>query len=57
MLNAADEQAVNLFLQGKFNFDQIPVKIKAAMDKHQNKENPSLGDILEADEIARSNLL
>lgn len=53
VLNAANEEAVNSFLKGKFNFDQIPVKIKAAMERHQNKENPSLEEILEADQSAR----
>lgn len=54
VLNAANEEAVNLFLKGKINFNQIPVKIKAVIDKHCNKENPTLEDILEADRWARS---
>jgi 1-deoxy-D-xylulose-5-phosphate reductoisomerase len=53
VLNAANEAAVNLFLRGKITFADIPVKIKAAMDKHQNKASPSLGDILTADQSAR----
>ena len=53
VLNAANEEAVSQFLRGKFTFDQIPVKIKAAMDKHQNKEAPNLDDILSADRSAR----
>jgi len=56
VLNAANEEAVNLFLKGKFNFDQIPIKIKEVMDKHQNKENPTLEDIFAADKWARSAL-
>jgi len=54
VLNAANEEVVNQFLKGKFNFDQIAVKIKEVMDKHQNKENPSLEDILSADKWARA---
>ncbi|MDD4178582.1 MAG: 1-deoxy-D-xylulose-5-phosphate reductoisomerase [Candidatus Margulisbacteria bacterium] len=57
VLNAANEEAVSQFLKGKFNFDQIAVKIKAALDKHQNKENPSLDDILAADRWARENVI
>ncbi|MFA4844565.1 MAG: 1-deoxy-D-xylulose-5-phosphate reductoisomerase [Candidatus Margulisiibacteriota bacterium] len=57
VLNAANEEAVSQFLKGKFTFDQIPVKIKQVMDGHQNKEKPSLEDLLEADKIARSQLL
>ena len=57
VLNAANEEAVSRFLAGKFTFDKIAVKIKEVMDKHQNKENPSLGEILEADEFVRSQLL
>lgn len=56
-LNATNEEAVSQFLKGRFNFDQIPVKIKAVMDKHQNQENPGLPELLEADRIARSQLL
>jgi len=57
VLNAANEEAVSQFLKGKFNFDQIPARIKEVMAKHQNKENPVLADVLEADRIARSQLL
>jgi 1-deoxy-D-xylulose-5-phosphate reductoisomerase len=53
VLNAANEEAVSLFLRGKFTFDQIPVKIKEVMDKHQIKENPTLEDIMSADSWAR----
>jgi 1-deoxy-D-xylulose-5-phosphate reductoisomerase len=54
VLNAANEEAIKLFLRGKINFAQLPLKIKTVMDRHQNKENPELGDILAADEWARS---
>ncbi|MGB9613437.1 MAG: 1-deoxy-D-xylulose-5-phosphate reductoisomerase, partial [Candidatus Margulisiibacteriota bacterium] len=57
VLNAANEEAVNQFLSGKFNFDQIALKIKQVMEKHQNKENPSLEDILIADKWARESVL
>jgi 1-deoxy-D-xylulose-5-phosphate reductoisomerase len=54
VLNAANEEAVSQFLKGKFNFDQIPVKIKAVLDKHESKPANELGDILAADEWART---
>jgi 1-deoxy-D-xylulose-5-phosphate reductoisomerase len=53
VLNAANEEAVNQFLAGKFTFDKIAVKIKISMDRHQNKELPNLEDILTADKKAR----
>lgn len=56
VLNAANEEAIKIFLQGKINFSQLPQKIREVMDKHQNKENPSLGDLLAADAWARQNL-
>ncbi|MBU0672868.1 MAG: 1-deoxy-D-xylulose-5-phosphate reductoisomerase [Candidatus Margulisbacteria bacterium] len=57
VLNAANEEAIKLFLRGKINFAQLPLKIKAVMDKHENKENPTLDDILAADKFARVNLV
>jgi len=56
VLNAANEEAIKIFMQGKINFAQLPQKIKEVMDKHQNKENPSLEDVLAADAWARQNL-
>jgi 1-deoxy-D-xylulose-5-phosphate reductoisomerase len=53
VLNAANEEAVNQFLKGKFNFDQIAVKIKAVLAKVPNKENPTLEEILAVDKQAR----
>jgi 1-deoxy-D-xylulose-5-phosphate reductoisomerase len=56
VLNAANEEAIKLFFQGKINFAQLPQRIKTVMDRHQNKENPSLEDILSADRWARTAL-
>src|SRR3989339_147463 len=53
VLNAANEEAVNLFLKGKITYLQIADKIKAALKKLPNKENPSLEEILSADKAAR----
>jgi 1-deoxy-D-xylulose-5-phosphate reductoisomerase len=56
VLNAANEEAVSQFLKGKFTFDQIPVRIKAVLDKHESKPANELGDILTADEWARTEI-
>lgn len=53
VLNAANETAIKLFLKGKINFAQLPQRINEVVGRHQNKENPTLADILEADKRAR----
>lgn len=55
VLNAANEQAVALFLSEKIGFLDIPVCIESVCDRHQsdNRSNPSLEDILAADKWAR----
>ncbi|MBD2040572.1 1-deoxy-D-xylulose-5-phosphate reductoisomerase [Microcoleus sp. FACHB-672] len=59
VLNAANEQAVALFLDEKIQFLDIPRLIESACDKHQadNSPNPSLDDILTADQWARQEVL
>ncbi len=57
VLNAANEEAVKQFLRGKINFAELPQKIKAVMEQHQNKMNPTLEDILAADKWAREAIL
>ncbi|MEG4006632.1 1-deoxy-D-xylulose-5-phosphate reductoisomerase [Microcoleus sp. Pol11C1] len=59
VLNAANEQAVALFLQEKIQFLDIPKLIEKACDKHQtdNCESPGLDDILAADRWARQEVL
>jgi 1-deoxy-D-xylulose-5-phosphate reductoisomerase len=55
VLNAANEQVVALFLEEKIRFLDIPKCIEFVCDHHQNdnKQNPSLDDILAADKWAR----
>ncbi|MFH1541512.1 MAG: 1-deoxy-D-xylulose-5-phosphate reductoisomerase [bacterium] len=53
VLNAANEEAVLQFLRGKISFADIPIIIKQKIDAHQNIENPTLEDILAADQAAR----
>ena len=55
VLNAANEQVVALFLDEKIQFLDIPKCIEFVCDRHQhdNQQNPTLDDILNADEWAR----
>ena len=53
MLCAADEVAVDLFLQGKIGFLDIPKLVEKALGRHKAKDHPSLYDILAADAWAR----
>jgi 1-deoxy-D-xylulose-5-phosphate reductoisomerase len=52
-LCAADEVAVNLFLDGRIKFTDIPVLIDDVLSKHNNVSQPSIEDILHADTWAR----
>ena len=55
VLNAANEQAVALFLEEKIQFLQIPQLIEKVCDRHQNHNlsTPNLDDIIAADNWAR----
>jgi 1-deoxy-D-xylulose-5-phosphate reductoisomerase len=59
VLNAANEQAVALFLAEKIQFLDIPKLIEKVCDKHQidNCETPALDDIWAADRWARQEVL
>jgi 1-deoxy-D-xylulose-5-phosphate reductoisomerase len=59
VLNAANEEAVALFLAEKIRFLDIPRCIERVCDRHQNdnRPNPSLDDILAADQWARQEVL
>jgi 1-deoxy-D-xylulose-5-phosphate reductoisomerase len=59
VLNAANEQAVALFLEEKIQFLDIPRVIEATCDRHHshNLSAPTLEDILEADQWARGEVL
>ncbi len=59
VLNAANEQAVALFLDEKIRFLDIPRCIEWVCDRHQNdnRANPTLDDILAADKWARQEVL
>jgi 1-deoxy-D-xylulose-5-phosphate reductoisomerase len=53
VLNAANEVAVQTFLNQTISFDKIPEIIRNTIDQHVNVSNPSLSDILETDRWAR----
>lgn len=53
VMNAANEEAVNGFLDGRINFIRIPKIIEKIMSGHKSVSNPDLGEILEADKWAR----
>lgn len=53
VLNAANEVAVNAFLEGRIHFDEIPVIINKTMSSHTARKSPALDDIIEADHWAR----
>jgi len=48
-MNAANEKAVKMFLDGKLPFLGIPEMIKEEMQKHKVINNPELDDILDID--------
>jgi 1-deoxy-D-xylulose-5-phosphate reductoisomerase len=52
-LNAANEQAVALFLDEKIPFLAIPQLIEQVCDRHDNNHTPALDDIIAVDEWAR----
>jgi 1-deoxy-D-xylulose-5-phosphate reductoisomerase len=53
VLNAANEVAVEAFLNKKLAFDKITLLVRKILSSHKVKENPNLKDILEADTWAK----
>lgn len=53
VLNAANEVAVEAFLEGKIKFTDVPILIKMVMDEHEVKPVKTIEDILIADKWAR----
>ena len=52
-MNAANEVAVQLFMEGHISFMQIEEIIEQMMDQHQTIKNPNLEEILETDRNTR----
>ena len=57
ILNGANEEAVGLFLAEKIGFSDIPRLVKAARAAVAVQQDPSLEDILAADQAARQSVL
>ncbi|MBI3853340.1 MAG: 1-deoxy-D-xylulose-5-phosphate reductoisomerase [Verrucomicrobia bacterium] len=53
VLNAANEVAVEAFVNGRISFMQIPQTVARVMDGHKLVPHPTLQEILEADAWAR----
>jgi 1-deoxy-D-xylulose-5-phosphate reductoisomerase len=54
VLNAANEVAVEAFVNRRINFPQISETVRRTMDKHKVVSHPTLDQILEADSWARN---
>jgi 1-deoxy-D-xylulose-5-phosphate reductoisomerase len=53
ILNAANEIAVNAFLEGSLKFTDIPLFLQRVMEEHEVKSVHTIEDILRADQWAR----
>ena len=54
VLNGANEEAVGQFLAGKIGFLDIPAKVEKALSQVKAVGDPTMQDILDADEAARA---
>jgi len=57
VFNAANEVAVEAFVDGRISFPQITETVRRAMDAHRVLEHPTLEQILQADAWARQEAL
>lgn len=57
VLNAVNEEVVNLFLNKQIKFLDIPKLIKKILDQHKVVKSPSLSQIFEADRWARERVI
>jgi 1-deoxy-D-xylulose-5-phosphate reductoisomerase len=53
VLNAANEVAVQSFLNHKITFEKIPTVIERALTLHKTRPNPDIQDIIETDKQTR----
>ena len=53
VMNAANEVAVQFFMNGRIPFLQIEEIVERMMDNHQSISSPNLEAILETDSITR----
>lgn len=54
VLNAANEEAVQAFLEERLRFDQIPAMIAETLQQHRNGYECNLANVLSADRWARA---
>ncbi len=54
VLNAADEEAVEAFLSERLKFGDIPRVVESVLDRHTSVAEPTLEDVLAAEEWARA---
>ncbi len=48
-LNAADDECVNLFLEGRIKFGSIPLLVEKVLDKHNSIDLKNVDDVLHLD--------
>ena len=53
VLNAANEEAVGLFLKGAIPFDEISKRVSLVLGKTKHVQSPTLKEVLQADRWAR----
>jgi 1-deoxy-D-xylulose-5-phosphate reductoisomerase len=57
VFNAANEQAVSLFLDGKIEFPDIVLSISSALDRLADLPSATREELLEADAQARNHVM
>ncbi len=57
VLCAADELAVEMFLDRRIGFTDIPHLVEMVLEKHNNSQQPDIDDIMAADKWARETIL
>jgi 1-deoxy-D-xylulose 5-phosphate reductoisomerase len=58
VLNAADEETVKKYLEGKVKFSRIPIVIEKVLERHKRSiKEPSISDILGAESWAREEIV
>jgi 1-deoxy-D-xylulose-5-phosphate reductoisomerase len=56
VVNAANERAVGLFLDGKIRFTDIVAGCRSVLEHHTHEQNPPLSRLLELDQWARNEI-
>ncbi len=54
VMNAANEVAVSAFMAGNITLDGICSVVRRTIDEHRLQQSPTLDDLLDADQWARS---